>query len=83
MGRSDRCDGYTGADLAAFVRESGVEALREIMSGLPGSAEICARHLASAFDKIRPSVSEKVITRLEKIYEIFLAQRLVKHCFYF
>lgn len=57
---SERCEGYTGADLAALVREAGVEALREIMSGISCPPEICARHLQAAYDKIRPSVQDKV-----------------------
>ncbi|XP_016842214.1 nuclear valosin-containing protein-like isoform X3 [Nasonia vitripennis] len=75
VGRSDRCEGYTGADLAAFVREAGVEALREIMSGLPGSAEICARHLAAAFDKIRPSVSEKDMRHYEVLKKLYSVKK--------
>lgn len=68
IAESERCAGYTGADLAAFVREAGVEALRDIMNGLPGPAEICMRHLEAAFDKIRPSVQEKVSFYISKYF---------------
>ncbi|XP_011505292.1 PREDICTED: nuclear valosin-containing protein-like [Ceratosolen solmsi marchali] len=71
IGGSDRCDGYTGADLAALIREAGVEALREIMSGISDSAEICTRHLNAAFDKIRPSVQEKDIKHYEKLQKLY------------
>ncbi|XP_058797516.1 nuclear valosin-containing protein-like isoform X2 [Phymastichus coffea] len=72
---SERCEGYTGADLAALVREAGVEALREIMNGMHGSAEICARHLRAAFDKIRPSVQDKDIKHYEKLKKLYSVKK--------
>lgn len=62
IGKSEQCAGYTGADLAALVRETGVIALKEYM--LAGdnkqSLLVNADHFQKALAKIRPSVSEKV-----------------------
>ncbi|CAB0038386.1 unnamed protein product [Trichogramma brassicae] len=64
---AERCAGYTGADLAAFVHEAGVEKVREIMQGAFGPTEVCARHFEAAFAKIKPSVTEKDIKHYEKL----------------
>ncbi|KAL7306566.1 hypothetical protein TKK_0001256 [Trichogramma kaykai] len=64
---AERCAGYTGADLAAFVHEAGVEKVREIMRGAFGPTEVCARHFEAAFVKIKPSVTEKDIKHYEKL----------------
>lgn len=66
MGYHNKCQGYTGADLAALIREAGMEALKEIIAGY-GHSEISMRHIFRAFDKIQPSVHEKV-----NIYLIYL-----------
>lgn len=62
IGKSEQCAGYTGADLAALVRETGVIALKEYM--LAGESKqpllVNADHFKKALTKIRPSVSEKV-----------------------
>jgi len=55
----NRCEGYTGADLAALIREAGMEALKEIIAGY-GQPEISMRHIFQAFNKVQPSVREKV-----------------------
>ncbi|KAJ8684203.1 hypothetical protein QAD02_019995 [Eretmocerus hayati] len=72
---NDRCSGYTGADLAALVREAGVEALREIMGGLSSPAEIAARHFEFAFDKVRPSVQEKDLKHYEKLQRLYSVKK--------
>lgn len=63
MGYNDKCEGYTGADLAALIKEAGMEALKEIIAGY-GQTEISMRHIFRAFDKVQPSVREKVSTCL-------------------
>lgn len=65
MGLDPRCDGYTGADLAAFVREAGTCALRRIVRGdeLAGPPMISAQDFNLAFAKVLPSVSERDIKR--------------------
>jgi ribosome biogenesis ATPase len=62
LGESTECSGYTGADLAALVREAGIEALKEIMTGSNTTRKLVVsnRHFLKALEKIRPSVSEKV-----------------------
>ncbi|PSN31892.1 Nuclear valosin-containing protein [Blattella germanica] len=61
LGESEECSGYTGADLAALVREAGIEALKEHMGSFDGSKKltVCHKHFMKAQEKIRPSVSEK------------------------
>lgn len=62
MGRNERCIGYTGADLAALVREAGIQALKEHMleSDRKSKIVVSERHFNKAFNKLRPSVTEKV-----------------------
>lgn len=64
IGRSEQCNGYTGADLAALVREAGVLALREfiISEGKSDGNNIAVTtsHFEQAIRKIRPSVTDKV-----------------------
>ncbi|XP_053974269.1 nuclear valosin-containing protein-like isoform X1 [Hylaeus volcanicus] len=72
IGYNNKCDGYTGADLAALIREAGVEALRELLDiHYTGQSEISMRHILSAFDKIRPSVQEKDIKHYEKLKKLY------------
>ncbi|XP_031565403.1 nuclear valosin-containing protein-like [Actinia tenebrosa] len=74
IGFSERCNGYSGADLAALVREASMAALRECISisslhdkqtngpatrvDLDGIG-VGNRHFDIAFDKVKPSVSNK------------------------
>jgi ribosome biogenesis ATPase len=62
LGESTECAGYTGADLAALVREAGIEALKELMTANNTSAKlvVSSRHFSRALRMIRPSVSGKV-----------------------
>jgi len=64
----ERCEGYSGADLAALVREAGVIALRKTLGGLdemdestedrrPISVRVGVQDFILALDKVRPSVS--------------------------
>ncbi|XP_392923.5 nuclear valosin-containing protein-like [Apis mellifera] len=72
IGYNSKCDGYTGADLAALIREAGIEALRELMDmHYSGQPEISMRHIVVAFDKIRPSVQEKDIKHYEKLKRLY------------
>ncbi len=67
-----RADGFSGADLAALVREAAVSALREVISFSLGTGQdeqeqqhvgalpqvsIARHHFDAALDKIQPSVS--------------------------
>ncbi|KAH9902380.1 AAA-domain-containing protein [Cubamyces lactineus] len=66
----ERCEGYSGADLAALVREAGVAALKRTLgaldamdsveSGVPQEEQrvlVSADDFALALDKVQPSVS--------------------------
>ncbi|KAG6915816.1 hypothetical protein DXG01_009690 [Tephrocybe rancida] len=62
----ERCDGYSGADLAALVREAGVIALRRTLGALdqmdsgPAESEkvvVQVADFATALGKVNPSVS--------------------------
>lgn len=59
---SEECSWFTGADLAALVKEAGVLALKDIICGqnILGPVMISLEHFKKAFSKIRPSVPEKV-----------------------
>lgn len=60
IARSDRADGYSGADCAALLREAGLSVLKESMGEAePGSLAITADHFDYAFNHVVPSVSRK------------------------
>ena len=61
---SPACDGFSGADLAALVREAAVAALKEATAAAGGGATasapcVSARHFASALLAVPPSVSPR------------------------
>jgi ribosome biogenesis ATPase len=67
----ERCDGYSGADLAALVREAGVSSLRRVIgrpddmdisagadvAGEESSLTVTLADFVDALDKVGPSVS--------------------------
>jgi ribosome biogenesis ATPase len=66
----EQCEGYSGADLAALVREAGVIALRKTLGALdeiddstgehdrrPLSVKVGVQDFVRALDKVGPSVS--------------------------
>uniref|UniRef100_A0A1B6FLR1 AAA+ ATPase domain-containing protein n=1 Tax=Cuerna arida TaxID=1464854 RepID=A0A1B6FLR1_9HEMI len=68
------CEGYSGADLAALVREASIEALKEFMASrdqdqdqIAGDIKVCGRHFTAALSKIRPSVSDRDKMRYEQL----------------
>lgn len=74
IGMNEKCSRYSGADLAALVREASVLALTEFVKTQSNDAENCdvyvsASHFHQAFEQIRPSVSELDHQR----YEVFHA----------
>ncbi|XP_018335493.1 uncharacterized AAA domain-containing protein C16E9.10c isoform X2 [Agrilus planipennis] len=75
IGKSEPCEGYTGADLAALVREASVEALKEFMvhNDPQRPLVVSTDHFTRAVAKIRPSISEKDqkhYERLKKVYSV-------------
>uniref|UniRef100_A0AAX7V430 AAA+ ATPase domain-containing protein n=1 Tax=Astatotilapia calliptera TaxID=8154 RepID=A0AAX7V430_ASTCA len=76
IARDKRCDGFSGADLTALVREASLNALRTYLKSQPSSAaspghthssgsaadiRVSKDNFEDAFGKVRPSVSTKVI----------------------
>ena len=69
-----RCDGFSGADLAALVRQAATFALRECFQRMDAAAkskldqpsdahevvQVGTRHFEAAFEHVLPSVSEDV-----------------------
>lgn len=64
-----RCDGFSGADLSALIREAAVFALRDNLSLLdstqPLPLQVNPGHIHAALDKIQPSVSAAQRKRYE------------------
>jgi len=60
--------GFTGADLEAFVRESGMLSLRESID----SKLVKKKHFENALKKIKPSVNKPTIEVYKKIEENFI-----------
>ncbi|XP_058525208.1 nuclear valosin-containing protein-like [Ochotona princeps] len=59
-----RCDGYTGADLSALVREASMCALRQEMARQKsgeekGKLKVGQKHFEDAFKKVKSSISVK------------------------
>ncbi|ESO87775.1 hypothetical protein LOTGIDRAFT_166366 [Lottia gigantea] len=68
---NEKCDGYTGADLAALVREASVCALKELIQQTSTNTAVpmvTRQHFDLALNKIKPSVSKKRLqNKLQKI----------------
>ncbi|MGC9009962.1 MAG: CDC48 family AAA ATPase [Sulfolobales archaeon] len=56
-------EGYTGADIAAVVREAGLYALREDIN----ATKVEMRHFLKALDKVKPSLTEDMV----RFYEMW------------
>ena len=74
IGRSEKANGFSGADCAALLREAGLAALKEDLavtsSGQVGrGSELCieARHFVEAFHHVMPSVSKQDQARYDRI----------------
>ena len=68
IARSDRADGYSGADCAALLREAGLAVLREsVGDAQPESLAIFAEHFEYAFNHVVPSVSRKDQARYNRM----------------
>ncbi|KAL6445350.1 hypothetical protein ACFW04_002273 [Cataglyphis niger] len=74
VGYNDKCEGYTGADLAALIKEAGMEALKEIIAGY-GKSEISMQHIYRAFDKVQPSVRDEDIKYYEKFSKLYSVKK--------
>jgi ribosome biogenesis ATPase len=68
IARSDRADGYSGADCAALLREAGLAVLKEsVGDAQPESLSISAVHFEYAFNHVVPSVSRKDQARYDRM----------------
>jgi ribosome biogenesis ATPase len=75
IGLSARANGYSGADCAALLRESGLAVLKEDaashaagnLATLPASLRITSRHFDIAFGAVMPSVSKKDQSRYDRM----------------
>ena len=60
IGSDPRCDGYSGADMSALVREASMSALKEALkSSVKTPISVCRTHFDRAFYNLKPSVGEK------------------------
>ncbi len=63
-----KAEGYTGADIAALVREAAMLALRETIRERAARAKaVSAQHFEEAFKRIPPSLSPEDIRRYEEM----------------
>ncbi|XP_018571520.1 nuclear valosin-containing protein-like isoform X2 [Anoplophora glabripennis] len=75
IAKFEQCQGYTGADLAALVREASITALKDFMihniinTDVP--VVVTMEHFKEAIKKIRPSVSEKDQRHYKKLRKIY------------
>jgi ribosome biogenesis ATPase len=75
----EKCDGYSGADLAALVREAGVTALKRTLGALDNmddnqvsaSVFVGLTDFVKALDKVRPSVSVSQRRRYQNLQSKF------------
>ncbi|KAK9501208.1 hypothetical protein O3M35_002278 [Rhynocoris fuscipes] len=79
IGLKDECTGYSGADLAALVREASVLALTEYVKkekqedrdGGEPDILVSQHHFIKAFEQIKPSVSEVDHLRYKQFHSMY------------
>lgn len=78
LGAHARCDGYSGADLAALVKEAAIAALGEGAAGDDDDAPpvLALRHFELALAKVLPSVSKRDEQRYLAIRNTMFTSRL-------
>ncbi|XP_063429904.1 nuclear valosin-containing protein-like [Mytilus trossulus] len=70
LAKDERCNCFTGADLAALVREASMSALKVMISSQGTSTiEVNKEHFNTAFTRVRPSVSQKEQLKYAKLKE--------------
>lgn len=78
IARDERCSNFSGADLAALVREAAVSALRAAVfhdivdvepdeADVHGTITITQENFDKAFDQVKPSVSDQQRSKYEKL----------------
>ncbi|XP_059478326.1 nuclear valosin-containing protein-like [Neocloeon triangulifer] len=71
LGDDNHTIGYTGADLAALVREASLQLLKEVMANKSSTKSLLVelRHFNAAISRIRPSVSDLDKLKYERLKE--------------
>ena len=72
IAESDKCERFSGADLSSLIREAGISALKQKLSGdwnqsLTQELKILPEHFEMAFQTVHPSVTEKDLRNYESI----------------
>eukprot|EP00850_Spirogloea_muscicola_P010750 SM000064S19772 [mRNA] locus=s64:476900:481462:- [translate_table: standard] len=79
LAMSDRCTGFSGADLAALIREACIAAIKErvaakrddsigtLDAASKGRPIVRRRHFEEAFERVLPSVSPRDLRRYEEM----------------
>ncbi len=57
--------GYSGADIEALCREAALFALRENIK----AKQVTAKHFEEAFKKVKPSITEDMFVKYQKVVE--------------
>jgi ribosome biogenesis ATPase len=74
---SDKCNGFSGADIASLVREAATEALREnIENKDPTNPTVKGAHFEVALTKVFPSVSRQDEIRYNSMRTQMVSSRL-------
>lgn len=69
VGGDPRCEGFSGADLSALVREASMAAIREALDlGLSDLPPVSHRHLDVALGKVVRSVSPRDLQLYERLH---------------
>lgn len=70
IGKNEKCSYFTGADLAALVREAGIICLQEYISSNDVNKQLAiqSKHFDEAMMKTRPSVSAEVLNYIRLYY---------------
>ncbi|XP_063235785.1 nuclear valosin-containing protein-like [Bacillus rossius redtenbacheri] len=67
----ESCEGYSGADLAALVKEAAVVAIQEVLGAPAEKVVVCRNHFLQAVKSIRPSVTKKDRLYYEKLQKLY------------
>lgn len=72
--------GYVGADIEALCREAALTAIRETLAGRGNldKKKVTQKHFKGAMNKIRPSITEKVIESYEGFLKRYETRELEK-----
>lgn len=72
IGKNEKCSYFTGADLAALVREAGILCLQEYITSNDMNKQLAiqSKHFDEAMMKTRPSVSAEVINYITHLINL-------------